>query len=168
MQPALESRGENAVGVSKDSHDLTGVDWHSDISKRRRNISAGSMPNVLNSEAGKPEPSANPFSRTASSAEDDVVGALRTRVMNANFVRRRSETALSSMHLRREIRRTSMPSLSRTMPTSMMKKVWPSCVKKKHINLFHDIGITGHRRELCDIRSCTKGHGRSCRRGRHT
>ncbi len=128
MQPELVSRAENAVEVPNDSHDLTGVDWHSDISKRRKNISAGSMPNVLNSEAGKPEPSANPFCRTASSAEDDVVGALRTRVMNANFVRRRSDTALSSMHPRREIRRTSMPILSRTMPTSMMKKVRPSCM----------------------------------------
>eukprot|EP00291_Cryptomonas_curvata_P022781 CAMPEP_0172167462 /NCGR_PEP_ID=MMETSP1050-20130122/9590_1 /TAXON_ID=233186 /ORGANISM="Cryptomonas curvata, Strain CCAP979/52" /LENGTH=180 /DNA_ID=CAMNT_0012838265 /DNA_START=23 /DNA_END=562 /DNA_ORIENTATION=+ len=123
MERDLESRGENAAEVPMESHEMTGVDWHSDVSKRRKNFNTGSMPNVLASGEVKSDPPANSFSRTASSAEDDVVGALRTRVMNASFIRRRSDSALNSVQAKRETRRASMPTLSRTMPTSMMKKI---------------------------------------------
>ncbi len=105
------------------SQEISGVDWHSDISKRRKNFNTGSMPNLLNAEAAKSDPPANPFSRTASSAEDDAVGALRTRVMNASFIRRRSDPTMHSVQAKRETRRNSLPTLSKTMPTSMMKKV---------------------------------------------
>ena len=120
MERALESQ---PVEEPMHSHEITGVDWHSDISKRRKNFNTGSMPNLFNAEAAKSDPPANPFSRTASSAEDDAVGALRTRVMNASFIRRRSDPATNSVQAKRETRRNSLPTLSKTMPTSMMKKV---------------------------------------------
>jgi hypothetical protein len=111
--------------------ELDGINWDSEavIRKERLSSGTGSMPNVLSMPAAvrTPQPALSTFSRAASSAEDDTVGALRTRVMNASFGRRKSLSGdtMSIAHKpqSRSGRRMSMPHISANMPSSMMRKV---------------------------------------------
>ena len=74
--------------------ELDGIDWSK--MRRRNHLKRGSMPNVLSAPASPIPPAGSlrgSFTRTASSAEDDAVGAIRTRVMNASFSRRQRAAA---------------------------------------------------------------------------
>ncbi len=109
--------------------ELDGVDWDRKAAIRKERLSRGSMPNIMSMPAAfKLEQPAAPqsFSRTASSAEDETVGALRTRVMNASFSRRKSVDSAPYAHKtqsRGSTRRMSMPHISKSMPPSAMRKV---------------------------------------------
>ena len=109
------------------SNDLNGIDWSTDVAKRRKNLKFDSLPNVRVYES-KPRTTPIACTRLASSAEDDAVSALRTRVMNASFGRRKSDIASSGLTIsdavscsNNNMRRKSMPSLS--MPAKVMKTV---------------------------------------------
>jgi hypothetical protein len=109
------------------SLELDGVDWGAKIARRKSSLMKnGSMPNLIPAvPQGMSSPTANlfdsfrPFGRVASSAEDDTVGALRTRVINASFMRRRSTDDRGKKPTAHK--RKFKPSMS--MPAAVMKKV---------------------------------------------
>jgi hypothetical protein len=128
VSPTPKETAKPVNNLSKNvSLELDGVDWSNEAAKRRRNLVMGSMPNVrANMELVRSPVSSNPFPRLASSAEDDSVGAIRTRVMNSSFVRRNSASGSGSGFLRPKTsdRRKSLPSsMSMTMPAKAMKQV---------------------------------------------
>jgi hypothetical protein len=69
--------------------------------------------------------SALPFMRTAS-AEDENVGAIRTRVMNAQFVKHHRST-IGAMPSKLDPKRGMHALRSASMPSKIMKQVFMSC-----------------------------------------
>ena len=125
----MSKSGEMVSGISsidpekRISQELNGIDWNIEISKRRKNLVAGSMPNIRPDAQSTSSAPFNPFARLASSAEDESVGAIRTRIMNASFGRRNSNDSGVNRPKTTE-RRKSMPALSMTMPARAMKQVF--------------------------------------------
>ena len=123
---ALDAHASHSNQVKVTSlTELDGVDWEKTVKQRRNNLKRGSMPNVHSMPAEVKPPTTVSFMRTASSAEDDTVGAIRTRIMNATFLRRKStESAANSFASKAHgIRRMSMPHMSMSMPAKAMKQV---------------------------------------------
>jgi hypothetical protein len=117
-------RQKKGAGINSE---LDGIDWDK-AEKRRHHFKRGSMPNVLSTPAAirTDQPSTGSFMRTASSAEDDAVGAIRTRIMNATFLRRKStENSANSFQAKAQgHRRLSMPHMSMSMPAHALKQVF--------------------------------------------